>query len=123
MCHFPVTDHEHRSVSCRMEEQFGVDCWLHAKEAARLVEERRKDVNHKYHKKSSTLKLEEDYDQDGAQKEGGEGGGDIFSIELVFTPFICTLVKSVIEPDRPADVPNYTDCHVDPSELLAEPDT
>ena len=47
-----------------MEEQFGVDCWLQAKEAARLVEERRKDVNHKYHKKSSTLKLEEDHDQE-----------------------------------------------------------
>ena len=47
-----------------MEEEFGVDCWLHAKEAARLEEERRKDVNHKYHKKSSTLKLEEDQDQE-----------------------------------------------------------
>ena len=29
----------------------------------------------------------------------------------------------MIVPDRPADVPNYTDCHVDPSELLAEHDS
>ena len=47
-----------------MEEQFGIDCWIHAQEAARLVEERRKDVNHKYNKKSSTLKLEEDHDKE-----------------------------------------------------------
>ena len=26
----------------------------------------------------------------------------------------------MIVPDRPADVPNHTDCHVDPSELLTE---
>ena len=64
--------------------------------------------------------MEEDDGQDGAQEEEGEGGGDENSIE---TEYICTKVKSVIVPDHPTNVPNYTDCHVDPSELLAEHDS
>ena len=47
-----------------MEEED--DCWLHAKEAARLVGERRKEVTHKYHKKAGKLQeeVEEDCDED-----------------------------------------------------------
>ena len=72
---------------------------------------------------TETVQLEEDYGQDGAQEEGGEGGGDSKIIEIFFSKFICTKVKSVIVPDRPANVPNSTDSHVDPSELLAKYDT
>lgn len=40
------------------------DCWLYAKEAARLVKERRKEVTHKYHKKAANMKEEEVEDDD-----------------------------------------------------------
>jgi len=49
------------------EDNFGDDCWLHAKEAARLVEERRKEVTHKYHKKAA--KLQEEVEEDCEEKE------------------------------------------------------
>ena len=55
--------------------------------------------------------MEEEYGQDGAQEEERE------------EKKVKHAAKSVIVPDRPADVPNYTDCHVDPSELLTEHDT
>ena len=47
-----------------MEEDFDDDCWLHAKEAARLVEERRKEVTHKYHKKVAKVEVEEDCEKE-----------------------------------------------------------
>ena len=65
--------------------------------------------------------MEEEAGQDGAQEEGEEGEGDVFV--KVFTIFPDSNFKSVIEPDRPAKVANCTDYHVDPSEVLTEPDT
>ena len=55
------------SCSMKNEDNFGDDCWLHAKEAARLVEERRKEVTHKYHKKAA--KLQEEVEEDCEEKE------------------------------------------------------
>ena len=40
---------------------FDDDYWLHAKEAAMLVEERRKDVTHKYHKRTAKFQEVEDF--------------------------------------------------------------
>ena len=84
MCHFPVAVimyvHQYVSgifkkayfYSCSMknEDNFEDDCWLHAKEAARLVDERRKEVTHKYHKKAA--KLQEEVEDDCEKEEGRE---------------------------------------------------
>ena len=43
-----------------------------------------------------------------------------FIISKLTSPF---KTKSEVIPDQPADITKSTDCHVDPSELLTEPDT
>ena len=48
------------------------DCWVYAKEAARLVEERRKEVTHKYHKKAANLEVEEVEEEDDDKDECSE---------------------------------------------------
>ena len=50
--------------SMKNEDNFEEDCWLHAREAARLVEERRKEVSHKYHKKAAKLQVVEVEEQE-----------------------------------------------------------
>ena len=70
-----------------------------------------------------TVQVEEDYGQDCAQEEGGKGRGDVSSVEACFKPFVSFSHKSVVDPNKPADVPNDTDCHVDPCEFLTETNT
>ena len=68
LCNFPVAVinnimcHNYL-YSCSMEKDDGFDddYWLHAKEAAMLVEERRKDVTHKYHKRTAKFQEVEDF--------------------------------------------------------------
>ena len=73
------------------EESFEDDCWLHAKEAARLVEERRKEVTHKYHKKAA--KLQEELVEDCEQEECKEVVVVLLGLPASGKSTLCTQLK------------------------------
>ena len=67
--------------------------------------------------------MEEEAGQDDAQEEGGKEDEDDIREVWFISQFRFSNFKSLVKPDPPANVTNCTDSHVDPSEVLTEPDT